>query len=177
MHLQIRLHVLVSVSEMMVMVQKFQRSRNVLVTWSESQVKTFSNSLKIRIITYQLKIFVYAFSFSHVGASPECCQGSRPTATADAYCGWILNIDNAQDAKSSIPLCGELGLKKLGYWFLLPEINHLFFKPEEIIFISDCIAPFSIDIEFDEWSDMGAKDPTAPTMDPNDLTSCGKFLL
>ena len=66
-------------------------------------------------ITYQLKIFVYAFSYSNVGASPECCQGSRPTATADAYCGWILNIDNAQVAKSSIPLCGELGLKKLGY--------------------------------------------------------------
>jgi len=35
---------------------------------------------------------------------PECCQGSRPTATQDAYCGWILNIDNAQAAKSNIPL-------------------------------------------------------------------------
>ena len=52
-----------------------------------------------------------------------------------------------------------------------------FFVSKEIPFISDCIAPFSIDIEFDEWSDMGAADPTAPTMDPNDFTSCGKFSL
>ena len=55
--------------------------------------------------------------------------------------------------------------------------NQHFFVSEEILFISDCIAPFSIDIEFDELSDKQALDPTAPTMDPNDFTSCGKFFL
>ena len=41
----------------------------------------------------------------------------------------------------------------------------------------DCVAPFSIDIEFDALSDEGAADPAAPAMTPNDKTSCGKFLI
>ena len=45
------------------------------------------------------------------------------------------------------------------------------------IFFLDCVAPFSIDIEFDALSDEGAADPAAPAMTPNDKTSCGKFII
>ena len=45
----------------------------------------------------------------------------------------------------------------------------LFYIPTElVIFISDCIAPYEIDIEFDAVSDMLGTDAGT-------LTSCGKF--
>jgi len=80
------------------------------------------------------------------GASTACCQGTNPTPTQDAFCGWIFNIDPAKMVKTNVPIC-------------------------------DCVAPFSIDIEFDALSDEGAADPAAPAMTPNDKTSCGLCLI
>ena len=45
------------------------------------------------------------------------------------------------------------------------------------VFILDCVPPYNIDVQFDQYSDLGITDagPAAPTADVNEFTSCGKL--
>ena len=45
------------------------------------------------------------------------------------------------------------------------------------MFFLDCVPPYNIDVQFDQYSDKGiaAAGPAAPTADTNDFTSCGKL--
>ena len=45
------------------------------------------------------------------------------------------------------------------------------------IISTDCIAPFTIDVRFDQYSDAGTANPAAVTNAVNTLTSCGKDTL
>ena len=133
--------------------------------------------LQINLLRSILKTFN---SWFLVGASTACCQGTNPTPTQDAFCGWIFNIDPAKMVKTNVPICGEYKSVwtladneykyRIIWWFQR-------FLPIPFFIFLDCVAPFSIDIEFDALSDEGAADPAAPAMTPNDKTSCGKFLI
>ena len=52
----------------------------------------------------------------------------------------------------------------------------LFTLFKQDFFDLDCIPPYNIDVDFDEYSDAGTADPTAPTDDVNEFTSCGKTI-
>ena len=64
----------------------------------------FSGWNKIEILRSISKIFKSLF---FIGASTACCQGTNPTPTQDAFCGWVFNIDPAKMVKTNVPICGE----------------------------------------------------------------------
>ena len=103
------------------------------------------------------------------GASVPCCQGSNPQPLASAICGHYFNIaPDVTNAAYNAAICGKYNMAcecyRNFYWplkrnVLLRSITSL---------ITDCVAPYNIDVIFDALSDKGGAAS-------NDITSCGKW--
>ena len=46
------------------------------------------------------------------GGSTACCQGTNPSNTADAICGYFFDIDNQETNTNNVPICGTFDVKK-----------------------------------------------------------------